>query len=173
MTTTIKNLQDMPAGQGTGGYTFSIKTAKKKWSVKDVWWQQVIVMDETGEMPADVKIGKNIPLVSGGQISIIVAYVHNAEYLGKDRKKLVVDQFTIPTQTVDDYYKEVDEIYAKELKVVKSKIKCLLTAGLSPKIEYDYQTHQFSPPPGLLLDWLVEFTDDERLVKVINNIVGE
>ena len=129
MTTTIKNLQDMPAGQGTGGYTFSIKTAKKKWSVKDVWWQQVIVMDETGEMPADVKIGKNIPLVSGGQISIIVAYVHNAEYLGKDRKKLVVDQFTIPTQTVDEYQSKQDEIDTEVKLIVESKVRCWLVSA--------------------------------------------
>lgn len=147
--TTIKNLQEMPAGQGTGGYAFSIKTAKKKWSVKGMWWQQVILMDETGEMPADVKIGKNIPLVSGSQIYITVANIHDAEYLGKDRKKLVVDQFTIPTQTVDDYYKEVDEIYDKELKVVQSKIRCLLSCSILRK---DIQPAT-STIKKIILDW--------------------
>ena len=127
--TTIKNLQEMPIGQGTGGYTLSIKTAKKKWSVKDVWWQQVIIMDETGEMPADVKIGKNIPLVSGSQIYITVAHVQNAEYLGKDRKKLVVDQFTIPTQTIDEYQSKQDEMDKEVKLIVESKVRCWLVSS--------------------------------------------
>ena len=133
--TTIKQLQEMPAGQGTGGYTLSIKTYKKTWQSGKIWWSQVICMDDTGEMPVDVNVGKAYNPLRGRArvIHVTVAEVQDAEYLGKDRKKLVVDQYTIPTQTIDDYYKEVDEIYDKELKVVQSKIRCLLSCSILRK----------------------------------------
>lgn len=130
MTTTIKQLLSMPIGQKWGGETFSIKTAKKKLPVKDVWWQNVVLLDSAGsEMPADVKIGKNIPLIAGSEIKIIVAEVQNAEHLSKDRKKLVVDQFSIPTQTVDEFQSKQDEIDKEVRLIVRSKIKCWQVAG--------------------------------------------
>ena len=128
--TTIKQLQDMPIGQRWGGETFSIKTAKKKLPVKDIWWQQVILLDSAGsEMPADVKIGKNIPLIAGSEIRILVAKVENAEYLGKDRKKLVVDQFSIPTQTADEFQSKQDELDKEVRLVVESKVRCWLVSA--------------------------------------------
>ena len=136
--TTIKQLLAMPVGQKWGGETFTIKTAKKKWEVESailappfgrVWWQQVILMDETGEMPADVKIGKYNPLIAGGQIHIIVSEIQEAEYLGKDRKKLVVDQFSIPTQTADEFQSKQDELDKEVRLIVESKIRCWLVSA--------------------------------------------
>lgn len=128
--TTIKQLQNMPIGQRWGGYTFTIKTAKKKWPVKNIWWQQVIIVDKVGdEMPADVKIGKNIPLITSSEIKIIVAELQEAEYLGKDRKKLVVDQFSIPTQTVDEFQSKQDEIDKEVKLIVESKVRCWLVSA--------------------------------------------
>lgn len=109
--------------------TLSIKTAKKNWQVEDIYWQQVILMDETGEMPADVKIGKYLPLNGKTQINIIVAEVQEAEYLGKDRKKLVVDQFSIPTQTVDEFQSKQDELNKEVKLIVESKIRCWLVSA--------------------------------------------
>ena len=130
MATTIKQLLNMPIGERWGGETFSIKTAKKKLPVKDVWWQNVVLLDSAGsEMPADVKIGKNIPLIAGSEIKIIVAKVENAEYLGKDRKKLVVDQFSIPTQTADEYQSKQDELDKEVKLIVESKVRCWLVSA--------------------------------------------
>lgn len=128
--TTIKQLLAMPIGQKWGGETFTIKTAKKKLPVKDIWWQQVILIDSAGsEMPADVKIVKNIPLIAGSEIRILVAKVENAEYLGKDRKKLVVDQFSIPTQTADEFQSKQDELDKEDRLIVESKIRCWLVSA--------------------------------------------
>lgn len=130
MTTTIKQLLAMPIGQKTGGYDLSIKTAKKKLPVKDIWWQSVVLLDSAGsEMPADVKIGKNIPLISGSEIKIIVAEVQNAEHLSKGRKKLVVDQFSIPTQTADEFQSKQDELDREIKLIVESKIRCWLVSA--------------------------------------------
>jgi len=125
----IKQLLNMPVGERVNPGIFTIKTAKKKWQDKDIWWHQVILMDETGEMPADVKIGKYNPLIAGGQIKIIVSEVQNAEYLGKDRKKLVVDQFSIPTTTMDEYYSKQDEIDKENRLIIESKVRCWLVAA--------------------------------------------
>lgn len=119
----------MPLNTRINPGTLSIKTAKKKWQVKDVWYQQVILMDKTGEIPADVKIGKYLPLDGKKQINIIVAEVQEAEYLGKERKKLVVDQFSIPTQTVDEYQSRQDELDKEVKLVVESKIRCWLVSA--------------------------------------------
>ena len=119
----------MPIGQGTGGYTLTIKTRKKKWQVGEIWWQQIILMDETGEIPADVKLGVYKPLDGKIEIHIIVAEVQEAEYLGKDRKKLLVDQFSIPTQTVDEFQSKQDEIDREVKLVVESKVRCWLVSA--------------------------------------------
>ena len=129
--TTIKNLQEMPIGQGTGGYFLSIKTHKKMWQVGEIWWNQVICMDETGEIPVDVKIGTAYSPLRGraNRINVIVAKVQMAEYLGKDRKKLVVDQFTIPTETVDEYQSKQDEMDKEVKLIVESKVRCWLVSS--------------------------------------------
>jgi hypothetical protein len=98
-------------------------------------------MDETGEMPADVKIGTYSPLKSGGKIKVIVAEVRDAEYLGKPRKILIVDQYQVETQMVDDYYAEADAAYAAEMKEVRGKIRhglccAYISDGKNP-LDYD------------------------------------
>lgn len=100
----INQLLMQKTGQKIGGFTLSIKTYKKNWQSGKFWWQQVICMDETGEIPVDVKTGLVYNPIRGRAqaIHITVAEVQEAEYLGKDRKKLVVDQFTIPTITFDE-----------------------------------------------------------------------
>ena len=129
----IEQLLMQEHGQKIGGMTLSIKTRKKTWQVGEIWWQQLICMDGTGEIPVDVKLGKYNPLNNKVEIKIIVAEVREAEYLGKFRKILVVDQFSVPTQTVDEMYAEADEAYQGEIKIVRSKIKCLLACHNGPK----------------------------------------
>lgn len=128
----IKQLLDMPIGTRINPGTLTIKTYKKTWQAEDVWWSQVILMDETGEMPADFNVGKTYnPLRGqcGGRVSIIVAEVQNAEYLGKDRKKLMVDQYSIPTQTVDEFQSKQDEIDKEVKLIIESKVRCWLVSA--------------------------------------------
>lgn len=120
----IEQILIQPIGTKINPGAHTIKTAKKKWQVKDIWWQQVVLMDGTGEIPADVKIGKKyVPLNGTGSINIIVAEVQNAEYLNKDRKKLVVDQFTIPTTSMAEYEQEQDQLEDELKLIVQGKIR--------------------------------------------------
>lgn len=119
----IEQLLLQPHGQKIGGgFTLSIKTRKKEWTVGKVWWQQLICMDETGEMPVDVKLGRE-RVTLRTEIKVIVAEVRDAEYLNKPRKILVVDQFSVPTIMVDDYYAEADKAYDINMAEVRGKIR--------------------------------------------------
>lgn len=157
---TIRQLLNMPTNIRINPGTLTIKTAKKKWQVEDVYWQQVILMDETGEIPADVKIGKYLPLNGKKQINIIVAEIQEAEYLGKDRKKLVVDQFSIPTQTIDELESKQDEIDKEVKLVVRSKIKCWQVAG--------YLSQQGINPSDAK-----KFAQSTELDEIVDAIIGE
>ena len=95
---TIKSLiKEAHLGQRYGGVTLNIKTRKKTWQVGDAWWRQVVVMDETGEMPADINLGKCkescSPANLASKLINCLIEVQSAEYLGKDRRKIVVEQF--------------------------------------------------------------------------------
>lgn len=119
----ITQLQLQPHGTKIGGMTLTVKTCKKTWQVGEVWWHQVVFMDKTGEMPADVKIGTYIPIHRASDIRIIVSEVRDAEYLGKSRKILVVDQYEVKTQMIDDYYAEPDQAYQANMREIRGKIR--------------------------------------------------
>jgi len=123
--TTVDQLLKMPIGSKTGGFELSIKTFKKTWQVGDVWFSQVILMDETGEIPADVKVGKKYNPIRGRatSIKITVCEIQEAEYLGKDRKKLLVDQYILPTMTMDEYADEQEALALKWNKEIEGKIR--------------------------------------------------
>ena len=123
--TTIKQLLAMPTGEKVGGFELSIKTFKKNFQVGDIWFQQVILMDTTGEMPADVNVGKQRNSLRGraASLKIVVCEVQEAEYLGKDRKKLLVHEHTIPTITVGEWEEEQEAIETKWNKEIEGKIR--------------------------------------------------
>ena len=133
----IEQLLLQPHGQGIGGMILTVKTCKKSWEVDKVWYHQVLFMDETGEMPADVKIGTYSPLKRQDRVGIIVAEVRDAEYLGKPRKILVVDQYKVQYQTSEEYYAEADKAYAVEMAEVRGKIRhglcCAFVTGHAQK----------------------------------------
>ncbi|MCJ7482621.1 MAG: hypothetical protein MUO31_06620 [Thermodesulfovibrionales bacterium] len=121
----IEQLLIQPHGTKIGGFNLCVKTFKKTWQVGETHWQQVICMDETGEIPVDVKLGNKYNPLRGRttELDVIVAEVRDAEYLNKPRKILVVDQFTIPTQMIADYYAEPDQAYQANMKEIRGKIR--------------------------------------------------
>ena len=129
---TIKQLLAMPVGEKTGGgFELSIKTFKKNFQIGNIWFQQVILMDTTGEMPADINRGKvyNPLRGHGKKIGIVVCEVQEAEYLGKDRKKLLVHEHTIPTTTMAEYEEEQEALESKWNKEIEGKIRHGLTCS--------------------------------------------
>lgn len=125
----IEQIKIQPIGQRFNGGTLTIKTCKKTWQVDGIWYHQVVLMDETGEIPADVKIGKYNPLHSGSEIKTIIAQLRKAEYLGKPRKILFIEQFSIPIQTVDEFQSKQDELDKEVRLIVESKIRCWLVSA--------------------------------------------
>ena len=128
---TIKQLLAMPIGEKVGGFELSIKTFKKTFQAGKLWFQQVILMDSTGEMPADVNVGTEYNPIRGraSSIRIVVCEVQEAEYLGKDRKKLLVHECTFPTVTVDEWEEEQEAIETKWNKETEGKIRHGLTCS--------------------------------------------
>jgi len=126
--TTISQIKDWPLGTpGGGGFLVTAKTAKKIWQVNGVWYQQACIMDATGEMLADFKLGKlRNPLHSGGEYRVIVCQVQAEE---KQGKKLFVDQFEALTQTADEYDRDVHIAMDNREREIRSKIKCWLVSG--------------------------------------------
>lgn len=156
----VEQILIQPIGQRFNAGTLTVKTCKKTWQVKEVWYHQVIFMDDTGEIPADVKIGKYLPLKRGQDVNVIIGVVREAEYLGKPRKILYVEQYSLPTMMVDEYENRQDDILEDYTQVVRSKIKCLITAGYASR-------------EGTTMGYLLEFVNDKRLEEVVDAIMGE
>lgn len=125
----ISQILMQPIGTRFNAGTLTIKTCKKTWQVDKIWYHQVILMDGTGEIPADVRIGKYEPLHRGSEIKVIIAEVRDAEYLGKPRKILFVEQYAVVTIMVDEFESRQDEIDKEVKLIVESKIRCWLVSA--------------------------------------------
>ncbi len=134
----IEQILIQPIGQRFNAGTLTVKTCKKTWQVKEVWYHQVLFMDDTGEIPADVKISKYLPLKRGQQVNVIVGMVREAEYLGKPRKILLVGQYALPTITVDEYNSQEEDWAAMRQDEIKGKIRhglvCAYVQGYTIKV---------------------------------------
>ena len=119
----VEQILLQPIGQRFNAGTLTIKTCKKTWEIDKVWYHQVVFMDNTGEIPADIKIGKYLPLKRGQDVSVIIGTVRDAEYLGKPRKILFVDQYSLPTMTVDDYNEQEEDWSRMREDEIKGKIR--------------------------------------------------
>ena len=157
--TTIKQLLAMPINQRWGGDEFTIKIAGKKLQdANNEWTQHIVLSDKTGEIDADVFIRRNVPLVKGGRIHIIISEIQSAT--NKIGKKLYVDQFTQPTQTVDEFQSKQDEMDKEVKLIVRSKIKCWQVAG--------YLSQQGVTPHDAKV-----FAKSEVLDEIVDAIIGE
>ncbi len=155
----IEQLLLQPHGQKIGGFELSIKTFKKTWEAEGFHWQQVICMDSTGEIPVDVNIGKKYNPLRGRtrEFHVVVAEIQPAEYLAKDRNKLIVHEWKLPPGiTFDEAMTEADIAYQGEIKTIRSKIKCLLACHNGPK----------NDPPALML-----YLKDECLTHCVDEIM--
>ncbi len=122
----IAKIQKMPVGEKFGGgFTLTIKTAKKKTQVGEGWIHTVVFLDPTGEMLADVNIGKLKPLTRGQPIKIIVAEIQKAEV----GTKMYVDQFERVGYIGEPPAADFEILQSDSVQVVRSKISCLLLAG--------------------------------------------
>jgi len=97
---TIKQLLDMPIGEKTGGFELTVKKYPSKMvEVGKKKIQPVTFIDETGEMIGDVLNAKFGAIHKGYKIHITVGVIQN----GEKGKKLFVEQWWVPTMTVDEY----------------------------------------------------------------------
>ncbi len=126
--TTIKELLEKPAGYKFSGLTLTIKTAKKlfQFGIGRIWMHEVVLVDMTGEIWADVAVVKHIPLRRGNEINIIQGEIQDSEHLNKPCTKILVSQFTQPAQIGEP---PMNFEYGDSVKTIRSKILCLLTAA--------------------------------------------
>ena len=147
--TTIKQLQNMPVGTRVGGFDKTIKTAKKMWQVDDVWFQQVLLMDETGEMLADVRIGsKRIQLQRTQEIHITVVEIRE----GEKGEFLYIEQYHPLTTTEPPYTPN----FTGDERVVRSKIKCWLIASAIQGNQINIINNDMKTNVNLLVDFIME-----------------
>ena len=99
--------------------------------------QQVLLMDKSGEILADVNVGKKYNPLHHTVIKIIVAEVQEGELANKPIKKLYVDQWSYITVVGEP--EGFCNPSAVELEV-KSKIRCWLVAATIQSGNVDYQT---------------------------------
>lgn len=153
---TIKQMLESKIGERFGDVEKIIKTCKKKWQTDGKWIQQVVITDTTGDILADVNIGKNIPLIRGTPIKIIVAEIQSSE----KGNKVYIDQFSQPTSSEPDLtpYDQFQSDWEKaNEKIIRSKIKCWLVAA---KIQSDVPDSDAE-----------EFSRSEILNKIVDNIM--
>jgi len=158
--TTIKQILEWPAGYRSGGFNLVVKTPKKTITdAKGQMFHNVCLMDETGEILADVKLIKSLkplpagwenkamlysPLIKRQIIHIIRCEVQLSESdthlkIGKHGKKLLVHEYKI----VSPEFSEEDHKYSSELweldeyqkRIVRSKIRHGIICAMIHRIQ--------------------------------------
>lgn len=162
---TIKELKAMAVGTEVNDVVLTVKHTKKSINpkgnkAKTGWIQQVVLMDETGDMLADIKIDRFLEFVRGQQINCIVTELRD-NHTKQGDKLLYIEEFERPAQIGENLTDEYLEWKAREDKTVRSKIKCLMTVA---RIDTD-------SPLNELLDDLLAFVKDDRLDEIIDSIV--
>ena len=158
----IKQLLEMPHGYRVGGFDLLIKTAKSKKQLPGEkhqkegtgWIHRVALMDMTGEIWADVAIGKYNPLIAGRSIHIVVCEVQDSDYLNKPCKKLLVSEFTQPVQIGEP---PMDFAEGEITKTIRSKILCWLVAAR-------FQS-------GAATDEILKFVNNPQLKEIVDKIM--
>lgn len=148
----ISDIQTFPVGYTFGGgFPLVVKTMKKKWQLEDKWIRQCVLTDGTGDILADVNLGKG-HLGRGNIIKIIVAEIQATD----TGKKMYVDQYDVPTQTEPDepFMTFLDN---EQIKTIRSKILCWLTAA---KFQSGATTHE-----------ALNFLEDPDLRKIVDRIM--
>ena len=162
--TKIKDILALPVGQGTGGYELTIKTAKKAWEVKGVWYQRVILTDGPDDILAEIKLHGNNRMIRNTPIRIIVGERTERDVSNKMTPVLRVDQWADARPAMSepmDMMTDAEEWYAARQEEIRGKCRygvvcAMIGHGLIPC--YDEQ----------------DFGDEERNVlrkKYVNNWV--
>jgi hypothetical protein len=98
---TIEQLKQMKVGKEgrTGGFQLVLKRARKLKELDKGYLQEVLFVDQTGEIDGEVLLEKRIPLTSGKKIHIVVCWLQD----GEKGKRLYVDQWNPVVLTADEY----------------------------------------------------------------------
>ncbi|KKL83870.1 hypothetical protein LCGC14_1970430 [marine sediment metagenome] len=154
--TTVKDLLAMPIGTKTGGgFPLTIRTVKKKWEVNGTWYQRALLVDETDEILATVKIRANRPLTRGSVIKIIVAIMKDTmmSKKGEDYSVplLFVDQFDIPTMTADEAFGPNESQYynCEPPWIVRGKIETWIVSAYVQAGHSEKEMETFAKSPEL------------------------
>ena len=130
---TIAELLKANVGLQVEDVTFAIKTFKKIWQDPNdnLWTQQVLLTDKTGDILADVYIGEKYSPLRGRvlDLNIVSAEVQLTDDRNVIVKKLYVDEFFVPTYKGDEYDKWGDDLRARTEREIRGKIATWIVAG--------------------------------------------
>lgn len=160
---TIKELKEKPIGFQMAGLRFIVKHIKSHKKQEDgSHLQQVVLMDKTGDMLADVCMEKWIPLKNSDKIEYAICEIR-ANYTRQGDKLLYISQFKLVTMVGDPGEMSADFVSwkAEKEKEIRGKIKTLA------------MMHRIDPTKSLddCLDDLVAFTTDARFDKIVDNVM--
>ena len=160
--TKISDLLQMPIGDKRGGFTLFVKTYKKRWKQGNIWWQQCICNDETGEILAEVKVTDNVSL--GREIKVVIGLIVELDWQNKTRKGIKILQYTEPTQTPDEWMEQADIAFQGEIKKVRGMVKHGLTCSY-------IRTFDNRTPVEGVLDNALAFAENKKLSLIIDAIM--
>ena len=123
---TIEELSKMPLGKEhrTGGFRLTVKRQRSVREHGKKYLQEILWMDDTGEIAGEILLPKRIPLQNNANIHITICWLQQ----GEKGPKLYVEQWTPVTMTELDVCTQRanfnDEIqYGEPLPVIKSKVR--------------------------------------------------
>lgn len=123
--TTIKDILAMPLDQGTGGYDLTVKTVKKRTTVRDFWIQETILTDGKDDILAELKCLKNISVIRNTLIHITVGRRVERDKSNRMVPCLYIDQWAdaSPLMSEPNMMTEAEEWYAARQNEIKGKCR--------------------------------------------------
>ncbi len=124
---TLEELKQLAHGTKLDSIILVIKTARKPFEVNDdngdQWWQEVVFMDASGEMPGEILIGSYTPEVgtknenrtmphnvwrSKQKIYLVSGEIHDADVRGKEGRKIkIFEARDMAVQLTFDQFNEI------------------------------------------------------------------
>ena len=123
--TTIEQLSKRPLGKEhrTGGFRLTLKRARNTKEFGTKYLQEVLFMDDTGEIPGEILLPKYNPIQSGYTINIVICWLQE----GEKGPKLYVEQWTQDSWSADGYEASrtmnYDSFSPEEEFIIRGKVR--------------------------------------------------
>lgn len=133
--TTIKNILEWPVGYKSGGFVFTVKTAKKRWENNDgTWYQRLMLSDGKDEILAEVITDGNIPIRRNTKIRVIVCERIEIDINNKPAPALFIPEWRDDAPTISEP-DELDSWLIARKEEIKGKCRYGIVCALIKRIQ--------------------------------------